>query len=399
MKKNILLFLSLISVLSFSACSNTTNPNPTPSNGGNNSSIYEDEEPYVVSLELLQAPTRTSYIVGELFDPSGILIKANWSHTDPYGEQLFEDDIKKNDLSHWTPNGPLKLEDKLVTVFYEGKSLDIPITVDATKQMTNIEVSRQSVNHIVEGETLKVDSLKVIGTYTDGEVEDVTTYTVKMDGKTDVTDTIKTGITGLSVGKHEFEVSYLGKTDKFYVQVLEKDYASNATRIEADNLISSGSVTADTRNYVEQTDSLIAEDDSGNGASNGKSLSRIFLHTTVKLHYYSDVAGKVSIMINGASTSRDLSRKIMTDIYLEDVMSLKINGTESKYDRGAYFKGLGSSSQWFKWNLTYLGTFDVKQGDNIFELYMFDEQAWPNSKGSDGGATLFNLDYFDFIKG
>ena len=109
--------------MTFVGCSNTTN-NPSVNVPSNGNSVYVEEEPYVTSLELLEAPTRTSYLVGELFDPSGIVIKANWSHTDPYGNPMFEDDIKKNDLSHWTPNGPLKVTDKKVTVFYEGKSLD-----------------------------------------------------------------------------------------------------------------------------------------------------------------------------------------------------------------------------------------------------------------------------------
>ena len=133
MKKGILLLTSLLTMTTIIGCSNVaTNPNSN-NPGGNNNSVYVEEEPYVTSLELLQAPTRTNYLVGELFDPSGIILKANWSHTDPYGNPMFEDDIKKNDLTSWTPNGPLQTTDTKVTVFYEGKSLDIPITVDESK--------------------------------------------------------------------------------------------------------------------------------------------------------------------------------------------------------------------------------------------------------------------------
>lgn len=396
MKRNLLL-ISLVALMTFVGCSNTTN-NPSVNVPSNGNSVYVEEEPYVTSLELLEAPTRTSYLVGELFDPSGIVIKANWSHTDPYGNPMFEDDIKKNDLSHWTPNGPLKVTDKKVTVFYEGKSLDIDITVDESKKVSDVKASRQSVNHIVEGETLKIDSLLVEAQYSDGSKEEVSTYSVKLDGNQDVTETMKMGIQGLSVGKHKFTVTYMEKKADFFVQVLPKDYQTSAIRVEADNLKGTNEVTSEDKYYVEQSNSLIAEACAKSNASNGYSLSKIFLHTTVKLHYYSDKEADVAIVVNGASTSRNSSTKKMTDIYLEDVMSLKVNKEDTSYDRGAYFKGLGSSSEWFKWYLTYLGTFHVNKGDNVFEFYMFDEQAWPNSKGEDGGATLFNLDYFDFLE-
>ena len=248
MKKCILLLTSLLTMTTIIGCSNVaTNPNSN-NPGGNNNSVYVEEEPYVTSLELLQAPTRTNYLVGELFDPSGIILKANWSHTDPYGNPMFEDDIKKNDLTSWTPNGPLQTTDTKVTVFYEGKSLDIPITVDESKKVASVEASRQSVNYILEGETLKITSLLVEAKYTDGTIEAVSDYTVKLDGTTDVTATMKTGITGLSIGKHTLTVTYMEKTSDFYVRVLPKNYKDNKVRIEADNLKGSTSVTENDKN-------------------------------------------------------------------------------------------------------------------------------------------------------
>ena len=394
MKKNLLtLALATASLLTIVSCGSTPNSSNRGSETGTSQRpSYSDEEPHVTELELLSPPTRTDYMAGEKFDPTGILIKAYWSHG------LYEDDIKKNDIT-WAPKGELQVTDTKVTVYYEGLSLDIPITVAGEAKLVSLKMTKQPFNHINLGETLIMSGFVIEGQYNNGKTTEITDYAVTLNG-TDVTSTLKTGIKNLALGTHTFTITASGLTTSFNVEVI--DYTTQThTRVEADNLLTASEITAESKNYVEKTNSIIKESDknAANG-SNGYSLSRIFLYTTINLHYYSETDGNVALIVQGASTSRNKSTGRMTDIYVNTVAELTLNDAKNTpIDNGAYFKGIGTSSQWFSWYTTYFGTFPVKKGDNLFKFYLFNEQeASPGSKGEDGGATLFNLDYFDFIQ-
>ena len=105
MKKKSIKILSLLSLMVItgvvSSCDNTTNSNSIPNSGISNTT--PDEDPHVTKLELVTAPNKTEYMEGDIFDPTGIKIKAYWSHD-------IDEELNKNDIQF--DKTPLKEGDK-----------------------------------------------------------------------------------------------------------------------------------------------------------------------------------------------------------------------------------------------------------------------------------------------
>ena len=74
----------------------------------------------VASIAVKTAPTKTTYSVGETFDPAGMVIEA----TDEYGD--------KHVVTTYTyePTGALELTDSKITITYSGKTCEQAITVE-----------------------------------------------------------------------------------------------------------------------------------------------------------------------------------------------------------------------------------------------------------------------------
>ena len=64
----------LLGLLLLSSCSHATSDYSHTSISG-----ITSEDPYVTSLEVLSSPKKTSYIVGESFDTTGLKLVAKWS--------------------------------------------------------------------------------------------------------------------------------------------------------------------------------------------------------------------------------------------------------------------------------------------------------------------------------
>ena len=77
--------------------------------------------PKPVRLELVTAPNKTAYRMGETFDPAGLEIKVILDNGS-------ESAVPLESLS-FEPEGPLTKEQTEVTAWYEGLSLTVPITV------------------------------------------------------------------------------------------------------------------------------------------------------------------------------------------------------------------------------------------------------------------------------
>ena len=77
MKKKSIKILSLLSLMVISGvmsgCDNTMNSNSIPST--NSSSTVQEEDPHVTKLELVTPPSKTEYMEGDIFDPTGIKVK------------------------------------------------------------------------------------------------------------------------------------------------------------------------------------------------------------------------------------------------------------------------------------------------------------------------------------
>lgn len=77
------------------------------------------EELHVVGIEITTPPSGTTYTVGDLFDPRGMVVTATYNN----GSTAEVTDYT------WDPAGPLTLEDVVVGILYEGYTATVSITV------------------------------------------------------------------------------------------------------------------------------------------------------------------------------------------------------------------------------------------------------------------------------
>lgn len=73
----------------------------------------------VVHIEIEVSPNKTSYFVGETFDPAGMVVRVYYSDLT----------INTTTLYSYTPNGPLSLSDSYITVSFFNKTANLPIFV------------------------------------------------------------------------------------------------------------------------------------------------------------------------------------------------------------------------------------------------------------------------------
>lgn len=119
-----------------------------------------------VGISIKTNPTKTQYIEGNEFDPSGLVI------TVLYDDKSTKDvpyDTNANKFS-FLPNGKLQTTTSKIVVTYEDVSCELPITVIA-KSIESLEVVSPKTNYTV-GEEFVKPTVKAL--YNNGDLEDVT---------------------------------------------------------------------------------------------------------------------------------------------------------------------------------------------------------------------------------
>ena len=146
------------------------------------------EVPVTVSLverlEITKQPTKTTYTVGEYFDPSGMEVTAYYSD----GSSL------KTDNYDWSPAGQLTTSDTTITVTYNGnEGIDNPESVTTT-----ITVEKKQTGGDIGGSDTpeQKDSIKVYMTFVNrGKIvvqdEKVVIYDDDKDGKYSIGDAFR----------------------------------------------------------------------------------------------------------------------------------------------------------------------------------------------------------------
>ncbi len=103
----------------------------------------QEKEKVLEELVVGTLPTKTKYEAGEIFDPTGMVIKAKYS------------DYTDVDVTNYTidKTGPLSVADTGITVSYEGKTVIVPIEVGKAYDIKLATLG----DHIFEAENIKVD--------------------------------------------------------------------------------------------------------------------------------------------------------------------------------------------------------------------------------------------------
>lgn len=150
-QKNSKLVLCVLSALLLVGCATSTSSNqPTTSSQETTSSATTSKPQSSITktltgIEISKMPKKVNYEEGDIFDKSGLEVKAKYSDN--------KDEIIK-DYSIDKENTPLKLEDKEVIISYKGFTASIKITVIEKHYDLTID---SLGNHIFEAEDLVPD--------------------------------------------------------------------------------------------------------------------------------------------------------------------------------------------------------------------------------------------------
>ncbi len=119
-------------------------------------------------VRIINLPTKTEYVEGQTFDPTGILIELSWN--DGSKTYIDEKDVSIDDT-------PLTLDDIYGIIYYTYKNgveqINVPINVIARKPVSVEIVTPPDKTDYIEGETFDKDGIQAEVTYNDGTKETV----------------------------------------------------------------------------------------------------------------------------------------------------------------------------------------------------------------------------------
>lgn len=404
MKKRNLKILSLLSLMVIAGtaggCNDTTSSNSNSSSGV--TSTIPDEEPHVTKLELVTAPSKTEYMEGDIFDPTGIKVKAYWSHG-------IDEELNKNDINY--DKTPLKEGDTKVTITYEGVTLDVAITVVSVK-VESIKVEYAGETRFPLGTAVTNNGLKVTAVLEDGTEKEVTAYTLTINSKDVTADMTGEGLKDLEKGAYTVTVTYKDKTGSYNIEVF------NGYIIEAEDIYNKDEVPENATNYLEKVSAsgvqlgAIRYSDGKKDAefASGQAyLGEVKKGNSFNVHVYSEVDRKADITMTAASCviSKDMAswKPIeMASVQLNKLLKATANGKDVVITDDVILPGGATQPNedgsytydaniWVKWQSVVFGEMELKKGDNIIYVELID--AIPFEGTLTGGSGTINIDKFE----
>lgn len=404
MKKKSLKILSLLSLMvitgAVSSCDNTTNSNSIPNSGI--SSTTPEEDPHVTKLELVTAPSKTEYMEGDIFDPTGIKVKAYWSHG-------IDEELNKNDIKY--DKTPLKEGDTKVTITYEGVTLDVNITVIVV-QIKSIKVEYTGESRFPLGSKITNAGLKVIAVLEDNTEKEVQTYTLTINSKDVTKDMTGEGLANLAKGSYTVTVTYKGKTGTYNFDIF------NGYVIEAEDIYNKADIPTTATNYLErvsysgvQLGAMRYSDgkDDAKNASGQAYLGEVKKGNSFNVHVYSEVDRKADITMTAASCviSKDISSwkpVEMASIQLNQMLKATANDKDVVITDDVILPGGATQPNadgsytfdaniWVNWQSVVFGEMDLKKGDNIIYVELTNAIAYTGEFTKSSGTI--NIDKFE----
>ncbi|HBF67924.1 MAG TPA: hypothetical protein DDW20_01210 [Firmicutes bacterium] len=339
---------------------------------------------------------------GDIFDPTGIKVKAYWSHG-------IDEELNKNDISY--DKTPLKEGDTKVTITYEGVTLDVAITVVSVK-VESIKVEYAGETRFPLGTAVTNNGLKVIAVLEDGTEKEVTAYTLTINSKDVTADMTGEGLKDLEKGAYTVTVTYKDKTGSYNIEVF------NGYIIEAEDIYNKDEVPENATNYLEKVSAsgvqlgAIRYSDGKKDAefASGQAyLGEVKKGNSFNVHVYSEVDRKADITMTAASCviSKDMAswKPIeMASVQLNKLLKATANGKDVVITDDVILPGGATQPNedgsytydaniWVKWQSVVFGEMELKKGDNIIYVELID--AIPFEGTLTGGSGTINIDKFE----
>lgn len=418
-----LLTMTLLSALGMSTflmagCGQNPSFNSGPSS--NSSHVFNDEEdePYVQELRLVSPPTKTTYNAGDVFDPSGILLEATWSHVDDETGKNIVEELGPYDINY--SKEPLTEDATKVTVSYENKSIDIPIEIKNIAVTELVILVQPNMINFSVNDKFTLEGMILQVTFEDGTKRTLESgYTVTENGK-DITSQIMSGGLTFTEGTHTITITFRGKSVSFDINV----YDGLVYKVEAEKVLGSSkypSVSETDRNYIETNQAYGFKSDneskylvskSGEPASGGAYLGEFNgKGKGVTVHVYSEVettaivsmCASSGVIIEHASGANWTPTK-MADLQLNQIIKVEGNGSAISMSDDVILPGgdiedVGEGNNgllWVNWQKVDLGRINLNKGDN--QIYIEVINVIPHGGvNPNGGSGAMNLDYFDIV--
>lgn len=164
---------------------------------------WEESPSTLDEIDIDTYPTKMSYLIGETFDPTGLVITRTYSdgksNTYAYASHTSEFTFDPSLVT------PLQAGDETIEVIYGGQSCFFEIELTAPKVLSSIGVSGQTSN-FVEGDAFSFGGT-VTAYYEDGSSENVTSSSTF------------SGYDMTAVGNQMVTVSYSGKSTTYSINV------------------------------------------------------------------------------------------------------------------------------------------------------------------------------------
>lgn len=375
----------LLGLLVLSSCSHATSGSSHTSISG-----ITSEDPYVTSLEVLSSPKKTSYIVGESFDTTGLKLVAKWS--DDIDDELYDGEFTI------APKRFSKGDTK-VTFTYEECSLDYPVEVISMDEIKINELIVDDSKIEKNGQTRYVNfknDLEVKVVNLDNSIETLNNYIIK-DNEEVITDSNYF----VGAGEHNISIEYGDKSYQFTMfgnySLIEAEIKNSENEFFYTDLIGNGVMNSSGKEDTPRISNIET-------ASNNTYMGEIAYGRGLIFNFYSNKDMKANLMLNASSAytlaigvnedgSSSWAPTKAGDIYIDETFEVQFNNQVTTLPH-ELLEGMewtldkkGSYSIFANWKLVNLGEFDVKKGFNSVKLVCI------CANDENGQAKLANVDY------
>ncbi len=325
------------------------------------SSSEEPEEVKLQKLEITTEPTKTAYIAGEVFDPTGMVVTA-----------VYSDKSEKVVTDYTYSKEPLTVEDTRVSIEWEGKKVSQKITVKNDVVEATVKTPATKTVYMV-GETFSPAGMVISVKYENGETADIEISAENATWSTGALTGDETEITVKYAESYEFKQAITFAKGVF---------------IEAE----SGEIVSSTVDI--NTDSA----DATGGAYVGDMKSG----DTVTFIFNSDKKGEGEVSFRLASQylkeDSNWTPIWMGDCQLNKIMEVYVNDVKQTIADDIILPGGGESggtpdaNLWFKWRDVEFGAVGMIEGRNTITIKFIPHDYNDCSQSSFNGKFTANVD-------
>lgn len=348
------------------------------------------KEPAVLTeIQVKSEPTKTTYIAGETFDSTGMVITA-----------VYDDESTKDlQTTDWTfsPDGALTTSTRTITISYtEGevtKTVRQAITVTNDVVDVTIKTPATKTSYIV-GEKFDPAGMVVTVKYQNGETRDIVVaddtsiaYSKEAlkatDTKVEIAVGKKTVVQEISIAKGVFIEAEEGLLNGKSIAVLDADRGDNQKYIRTD----ASGFTGENAKY---------------NASGDKYLGELRANDVVTFVFSASADGKADISFRLASAylkeDNNWTPIWMGDCQFNKICKFSVNGTEYAIPDSAVLPGGGEAGGepnqylWFNWQEVAFKNIDIKKGVNEIALTFIEHDIADCSQSSFNNKFTANVD-------